>query len=96
MTTATRTIKLLATLRDVAGAKAITVPLRDGETVREFIAALSDHHPTLWNLIVTPDGELTGAVHVFVNGRNIQWLSGLDTVLTARDEVILIPPSAGG
>jgi len=96
VTTTPCTIRLLATLRDVAGTNAITVPLRDGETVHEFITALSEHHPLLWNLIVTPNGTLTGAVHIFVNGRNIQWLSGLETVLMARDEIILIPPSAGG
>ena len=94
--TATRTVNLLATLRSVVGVKSISVPVCDGETVRDFIGALSEEHPALWQMMVNPEGELTGAVHVFVNGRNIQWLNGLDTLLTAEDQVILIPPSAGG
>jgi molybdopterin synthase sulfur carrier subunit len=33
---------------------------------------------------------------ILVNGRNIRLLDGVDTVLRDRDEVVILPPTAGG
>jgi len=37
-----------------------------------------------------------GDLAVLVNGRNIELLDGVETVLRDGDEVILLPPTAGG
>lgn len=92
----TQTIKLFATLRDVAQAKSIQLDIRDGQTVREMIASIRVKHPALAEMIVTPDGELTGLVHILVHGRHIQWLDGLDTTMKTTDSIVLMPPTAGG
>lgn len=92
----TKTLKLFATLRDIAGQKTIDVAFRDGQTVRELIATINDGCPELGEAILTPQGELTGLVHILVHGRNIDWLDGLDTTIKASDQVVLMPPSAGG
>lgn len=89
-------VRLFATLRDVAGCKEIEVPFEDGQTVRTFISTIQEMMPALGEEIITPDGELTGQVHVMVHGRNIHWLNGLDTTISERDELVLMPPSAGG
>lgn len=91
-----KTIKLFATLRDIAGVKEIQVPFRDGETVRELLADVTKVHPTLGAAIIAPNGELTGLAHILVHGRHIQWLQGLDTVIRADDQLVFLPPSAGG
>jgi molybdopterin converting factor small subunit len=31
-----------------------------------------------------------------VHGRNIHWLNGLDTLVRESDQIVLMPPSAGG
>jgi molybdopterin synthase sulfur carrier subunit len=90
-----RTIKLLATLRDLTGAKEITVPF-DGGTVRELLHAVQQVSPELGAKILDQDGQLSGLVHVFVRGRNINWLQGLDTIIDESDELMLIPPVGGG
>ena len=89
-------LKLFATLRDVVGAKEISVPFEDDQTVRDLMQAINDIHPVLGEQILTDDGQLTGLVQVLVHGRNISWLQGLDTHVGRDDIVILLPPSAGG
>ncbi|MEM9950070.1 MAG: ubiquitin-like small modifier protein 1 [Chloroflexota bacterium] len=91
-----KTVRLFATLRDIAGQKEITVPFEDGQTVRQFLATVTDIMPELGHEILDETGELTGLVHVMVHGRNIHWLDGLDTTIKASDQLVLMPPSAGG
>lgn len=96
VSTSTKTLKLFATLRDIAKAKTIDVPFREGQTVRELVEAISAAYPELGEAIITPEGELTGLVHILVHGRNIDWLEGLETRIKASDILVLMPPSAGG
>jgi molybdopterin synthase sulfur carrier subunit len=91
-----KTIKLLATLRDLTGKKTITVPFREGQTVRELLDDLTDIEPNLKNEIINEHGEMTGMVHILVHGRNIEWLQGLDTTMREKDIITFLPPSAGG
>jgi molybdopterin synthase sulfur carrier subunit len=90
------TVKLFATLRDIAGASEIEVPFDRGGTARELIDAVESVSPGLAEKIVTPEGELTGAVHIFVGGRNVEWIDGLDTMIEDGEKVFLVPPAAGG
>lgn len=91
-----KTLKLFATLRDLVGAKTIDVPFEDGQTVRQLIDNIRTLHPELAAEIVTDTGELTGAVHILVHGRHVHWGDGLDTVIEAGQQVVLMPPTAGG
>ncbi|HLV43416.1 MAG TPA: ubiquitin-like small modifier protein 1 [Aggregatilineales bacterium] len=88
-------ITLYATLREIAGGKTLHIPF-EGGTVRDFVAALAAEHPAIAEKLVDGAGQLTGEVHVFVQGRNVVWLDGLDTVIADGDEIDLIPPVAGG
>jgi molybdopterin synthase sulfur carrier subunit len=90
------TVKLFATLRDKAGASEIEIPFERGGTARELIDAIEHVKPGLASAIITPEGELTGAVHIFVGGRNVEWLDGLDTMIEGGETVFLVPPAAGG
>ncbi|MBZ0275413.1 MAG: MoaD family protein [Anaerolineae bacterium] len=92
----TKTIKLFATLRDISGLREIQVPFTDGQTVRDLLRDVTGMHPTLGEAIWTPDGKLTGQVYILVHGRNIMWLDGLETVIRATDQLVFLPPSAGG
>jgi molybdopterin synthase sulfur carrier subunit len=39
-------------------------------------------------------GNLRPMYNILVNGRAIEWLSGLETQLKDGDEVVFIPPAA--
>lgn len=92
----TKTIKLFATLRDIAGTGQISIPFHEGETVRQMIEHIRGVQPELAEAILDEHGQLTGLVHVMVHGRNIHWLNGLDTLVRESDQIVLMPPSAGG
>jgi molybdopterin synthase sulfur carrier subunit len=91
-----KTIRLMATVRDMAGTKFLDVPFEAGGTVRELIAAIGQVHPAIAALLVDEQGCLSSVVHIYVGGRNVEWLRGLDTVIREADAVLLIPPVAGG
>jgi MoaD family protein len=92
----TKTMRLFATLRDLTGQKEMTVPFQDGQTVRQLIEDIRDIHPRLAEEIVNEEGEMTGLVHILVHGRNTEWLQGLDTTIKETDQLVLMPPTAGG
>lgn len=89
-------LKIFSILRDAVGIKELIIPVESGQTVREMIEVIGSVNPILHEKIIEKNGELTGLVHILVNGRNIMWLQGLDTLLTEDDDIILLPPTAGG
>lgn len=88
-----KTIRLFATLRDLIGKKTLTIPFEEGQTVRQLVDDLGALEPKLYNEMVAPDGALTGAVRILVRGYNIDDLEGLDTIIKADDQVVLMPPN---
>ena len=90
------TLKLLASLRKVAGSKELTVSFEPGGTVRDLIGAIGEASPEMQAKLVDEAGELSGETHILLSGRNIIWLDGLDTVVQPGMDITLIPPVAGG
>ncbi len=68
----------------------------DGSTVGEAVEALVGRHPALASQLLTADGDLHRVVNVYLNGRDVRYLGGLDTPVEARDEIRLLPAIAGG
>ncbi len=91
-----KTIRLFATVRDEVGSKHISVPFTDGDTVRDLVNQVRAQYPALGEKLLDEAGNLSSVIHIYVRGRNVEWLDGLDTVITARDEVFIVPPIAGG
>ncbi len=90
------TIHLYGTVRDIAGGiKRLDVVFEPGGTMATLLRAVERVNPALGDAVADSSGELTGAVHVVVNGRNIVWLNGLDTVIEAGDEVDFMTPYGG-
>ena len=91
-----KTIKLFATVREMAGAKSLSVPFQDGGTVRDLVRAIQQVNPAIGDKLIDEHGQLTPIVHIYVRGRNVEWMEGLDTVVQRDDDVLLVPPTAGG
>ena len=75
------------------GAKNVDI---EGATVREVIAAFIATYPATEGQLRAPDGEFNGFVNVFVNGTDIRHLQALDTPVSDRDQLVLLPAMAGG
>ena len=88
------TVFIPAVLRaNVGGVKSLEI---GGDSIRAVIDALVQRHPALKSQLLTDDGELNRFVNVYVNGQDVRYLAGLDTPVSASDEVRLLPAMAGG
>ena len=67
-----------------------------GATVGEVLDALFDRHGELRDRLSDGDGGLRRFVNVYVDGEDIRFLDGLDTVVKDGDEVTILPAVAGG
>ena len=87
-------VRIPPTLRTATGGeKLVSVP---GGTVREVIRGLVDAHPGLESQLLSQDGDLNRFVNAFLNDTDIRHLQGLDTPVTDRDTLALLPAMAGG
>jgi sulfur-carrier protein len=67
----------------------------DGSTVGEVLDALYERYGEL-RARISEDGGLRRFVNVYVDGEDIRFLDGLDTVVEDGDEVTILPAVAGG
>ncbi|MGB9177049.1 MAG: ubiquitin-like small modifier protein 1 [Methanoregula sp.] len=91
----TVTVKSFATLREVMDAE-IRMEVLKGATIRSLLAELTSRYGGLSDLLFSAPDTLRDFVNILKNGRNIYFLSGLDTLLEDRDIIALFPPVAGG
>ncbi|MCX7623793.1 MAG: ubiquitin-like small modifier protein 1 [Thermomicrobium sp.] len=68
----------------------------EASTVGEALAKLDELYPGIRERICESDGRVRRFVSVFVNGKDIRSLQGIDTPLSEGDEVGIIPAMAGG
>jgi molybdopterin synthase sulfur carrier subunit len=89
-------VKAYATLRDILGTSKFEFSLVQPITAREVLQRLATDCPPFGSKLWDANGKLTGLITVFVNGRAIQYLQGLDTPVTDGDTISLFPPVGGG
>lgn len=65
-------------------------------TVRDAIADLERRHPGFAAKVLDGSGAVKPFIRIFVGSDDIGSLSGLDTPVTDRDEIAIIPAIAGG
>ena len=91
-----KSIRLFATVRDMVGSGKLHVPFESGDTVRDLICSIDGINHELGEKLLDENGDLSKLIHIYVRGRNVEWLEGLDTVITDEDDVFIVPPMAGG
>jgi sulfur-carrier protein len=67
-----------------------------GSSVADVLDALEAAHPGIGERLQDDSGQLRRFVNVFVNGQNVRDRDGVETRLSAGDEVGIIPAMAGG
>ncbi len=90
-------VRLFATLRQrVGGEGAVEVPWSPGDTIGDVVKELVRLKPGLDGHIFDEGGALLPHVSVFLNGRDIRHLDGLESRLERDTEISVFPPVAGG
>ena len=67
-----------------------------GATVGEVLEALYAEHPEVRTQLVTPEGELHRFVNLYVNDEDVRLGEWLDTPVSERDTLLILPAMAGG
>jgi molybdopterin converting factor small subunit len=92
--TPTITIHVPGPLRTYcAGASQLSIPAR---TVRAALEDLERSQSALYRNICDETGTVRRHLNVFVNSDNMRDLDGVDTTLSAGDEVTIVPAVSGG
>jgi molybdopterin synthase sulfur carrier subunit len=89
-------VRLYAALREAAGQRDFEVDLPAGALMGELLRRLITLRPKLGGKILDDKGSVPRYVAVFVNGRDIRHLDGLETPVQPGDEIAIFPPVAGG
>jgi molybdopterin converting factor small subunit len=82
-------VQLYGTLRGESGVRQIDVSLPDDATVDSVLAAALAHEPRAAVVLLDSAGHLRQNLMILRNGRDIRWLQGMDTPLTALDRLDL-------
>lgn len=85
-------IKLFGGLRHKAGGAELDA---SGTTIREALESICMEKDDLRTAIFDGD-KLRPHVRVMVNGRDSEMVDGLETAVTADDQIAIFPPIAGG
>lgn len=68
-----------------------------GTTIAEVIAELAKKYgETFERRVLDFNGKPRSVLNLYVNGKNIRFLNGLETQLKDGDEVMLLPAVSGG
>lgn len=87
-------VRIPAPLRQVTeGAAEITM---EPASVGEAIGELERRYPGMKGRIRDETGEPRRFINLYVNGEDVRFLQGLETGLSAGDELSIIPAVAGG
>jgi molybdopterin synthase sulfur carrier subunit len=87
-------VRPFAGFRHVLG-REIELDLPEGARVADLLQAICLFRPAMCSLLLAGE-ELKADVNVFVAGKNIASLQGLQTLLVEEDEVALFPAVIGG
>ena len=89
------TVKIPTPLRSLTGEQG-TVTANGAATLQELVEDLESSYPGMRERLCEADGQLRRFVNVFVNGEDVRFLQGLESLLAEGDEVSIVPAVAGG
>jgi len=88
-------VDFYATIQRAFGAQSMRFELDPSSTVRQLLARLCTTDRQRERIFQSPE-TVRKDVTILRNGRNINFLNGLETQLRAEDKLAIFPPVAGG
>ena len=87
-------VKIPTPLRKITNGEDTVVS--EGGNLRDCIDSLELRYPGIKERLCDNELGLRRFVNVYVNGEDVRFLQGLETVLRSGDEVSIVPAVAGG
>ena len=68
----------------------------DASTLKDAIDGLEGQYPGMRERLCDESGQIRRFVNIYVNGEDVRFLDNVNTRLTEKDEVSIVPAVAGG
>ena len=94
-------IRSILTMKRILGKEEFDMSLPEGSTLDDLLSSMiRGRGDELSSRLVNLDGrgpaEQARVTRVMINGRDIEFLNGLETVLHEGDEILILPILSGG
>ena len=91
-------VRTILTIKKILGTGDIELPVPEKSTLQELVTKLVNNFgDELASLLLESETrKVLPHIRLMVNGRDIAFLNGMDTVLQPGDEVLILPPVSGG
>ena len=91
-------VRTILTLKTIMGSGETELSFPEGSTLAQLITTLVNRWGAeLASHLYEPNTKsLRSHIRLMVNGRDIAFLEGMETVLRNGDEVLILPPVSGG
>ncbi|MDA8234165.1 MAG: MoaD family protein [Clostridia bacterium] len=89
------TMRMSDSLKHLTRNKTVIV-FESGYTIADCLNNLNQEFPAFKEQLYDQNGNLKAYVTIFLNGYNINYHKGVDTMLNEGDELDIIPTAAGG
>ena len=90
-------VKTILHLVEVLGGRESELEVPEGTTVADLLTEVAARVGPGTSALLGADGAVHPHIRVMLNGRQVSFLeNGPRTVLVEGDEVLLLPPAAGG
>ena len=89
-------VRVYATLRPIVGGSKADLEVGVGDTFSQLLAEMLARWPDLARELLDKQGQLRSNIHIFLNGRDVRYLGGLDMPIPADADICIFPPVGGG
>ncbi|MGL4650400.1 MAG: ubiquitin-like small modifier protein 1 [Caldilineaceae bacterium] len=89
-------VRVYATLRPIVGGATVHLETAPGASVRTLLDELIVRWPAMQAELFDGAGALHNNIHVFINGRDVRYLGGLDVAIPEGADLRIFPPVGGG
>jgi molybdopterin synthase sulfur carrier subunit len=89
-------VNFYATLRQIVGGKTVELSLGTSTTIHQLLLEIFNRYPEMEKELLDENGNLYGHVHIFINGRDVQFLQDMDSKISIDDKIDIFPAVGGG
>jgi len=91
-------VHTILTIKKILGKGAVELSVSEGSTLGELLTTMVNRwgHELAESLFEAESRDVLPHIRLMVNGQDITFLDGMETVLQNGDEVLILPPVSGG
>ena len=90
-------VRTILTLKKILGKGEIEIILPKGSNLKQLLdSMIKNYGEELESQLFNTDGTILPHIRLMINGQDIAFLNKMETVLEDGDEILILPPVAGG